>query len=71
MCNLSDAIDATRGCVCAHFTLLLWGLGTLFAHICAFCFCCSDGPGAFDFTQVSYFPPSEVIPAGAVPLAPA
>jgi len=60
MCNLSDAIDVTRGCVCALFTLLLWCLGTLFTHFCAFCFCCSDGPGLFDFTQVSYFPPTEV-----------
>ena len=69
MCNLSDAIDVTRGCVCAHFTLLLWGFGTLSAHSCALCFCCSDGPGLFDFTQVSYFPPTEVIQTGAVPLA--
>jgi len=55
-----------RGCAtCAHFTPLPWGLGTLFAHFCAFCFCCSDGPGLFDFTQVSYFSHRRGSPSGS------
>lgn len=41
----------------------------LFAHIRTSRFCCSDGPGTLNFTQVRDFPPLlEVLPTRAVAL---
>jgi hypothetical protein len=63
VCNLSDAIDDTRGCIRAHFTLLLWDCGMPFLLTLAHS---ADGPGPFGFTRLSYFPPSwKAFPAGA------
>jgi hypothetical protein len=46
--NLSGAIDDTRGCIRAHFTLLLWDCGMPISSILSQP---TDGPGSFDFTR--------------------
>ena len=61
--NLSDAIDDTRGCIRAHFMLLLWDRGMPFLLTLAHS---ADGPGPFSFTRLRYFPPPwKAFPAGA------
>jgi len=64
-CNLSVAVGVTCDCTPTHppraLTVGIWN-----AYICPCWFRCSDGPGAFDFTQVSHFPRVEVLNGSGV-----